>query len=189
VDDVISEDWARAAALRAVDQPSTELAAQLHTYGNHFLAVSSAAFKTSVLGKPVAINPVVAEEVVSVGREAIANCFSRAETGNIEVEIIYDEKSLALRVRDDGKGMDPGTPRSGHAGHRGSVGMRERAASLGATLKIWTRREPGTEIELIVPASTAYEADSKAIKPKWTQRLINYLRTRESFMQRRPDDW
>jgi signal transduction histidine kinase len=165
--------------LRGVDQPSTELADQLNSYGNGFLHISSAAFKTSVVGQPVPLNPVAADEVLIIGREAIGNCFTHAEARHIEAELIYGEKSLALRVRDDGKGMEPEVAQSGRAGHWGIVGMRERAKSLGATLNTWSRPGSGTEIELNISAATAYAVNSAARKPALLERLLDVLGVRK----------
>ena len=179
VDDVIAEGRARVLGLRGVDQPSTELADQLNSYGNGFLHISSAAFKTSVVGQPVPLNPVAADEVLIIGREAIGNSFTHAEARHIEAELIYGEKSLALRVRDDGKGMEPEVAQSGRAGHWGIVGMRERAKSLGATLNTWSRPGSGTEIELNISAATAYAVNSAARKPALLERLLDVLRVRK----------
>lgn len=186
VDDVISEGRARVLDLRGADQPSTELAYQLNSYGSSFQQRSSAAFKTSVVGEPLALNPVTADEILIIGREAINNCFTHGDAKHIEVELIYDEKSLALRVRDDGKGMDAETAQSGRAGHWGIVGMRERAKSLGATLNIWSRAGSGTEIELTVRAATAYSVSGTRSKPRLIERLFyvlgmrKYLKTPQS---------
>jgi len=35
------------------------------------------------------------------------NAFRHAQARQIEVEIRYEERQLRLRVRDDGKGVDP----------------------------------------------------------------------------------
>ena len=188
MDDVISEGRARVLGLRGADQPSTELADQLNSYGNSFREMSSAAFKASVVGQPVILNPVAADELLNIGREAIANCFAHSQARNIEVELIYNEKTLALRVRDDGKGMEPKTARSGRAGHWGIVGMRERARSLGATLKIWSRPGSGTEIELTVRAANAYAMSGASRKPAWVDRLIDVLRMRNRIDARQPKD-
>jgi nitrate/nitrite-specific signal transduction histidine kinase len=40
--------------------------------------------------------------------------------------------------------------------HFGIRGMRERARQLGAKIVILSREAAGTEIELVVPAATAY---------------------------------
>jgi signal transduction histidine kinase/ligand-binding sensor domain-containing protein len=179
VDDVIAEGRARVLGLRGADQGLTELADQLNAYGSGFPQTSSAAFKMSVVGQPVPLNPVAADEILTIGREAIGNCFTHAQAQHVEIDLIYGEKSLALRVRDDGRGMEPETAQSGRAGHWGIVGMRERAKSLGATLNIWSRPGSGTEIELNISAATAYAVKSAARKPALLKRLIDFLKGRK----------
>jgi signal transduction histidine kinase len=63
-----------------------------------------------------------------------------------------------LRIRDDGKGIDPDARvRAERSGHWGLKGMHERAERLGGELEAWSEPGAGTEIELRVPASIAYE--------------------------------
>jgi signal transduction histidine kinase len=63
-----------------------------------------------------------------------------------------------LRIRDDGKGIDlDERARAERIGHWGLKGMRERAEHLGGELEVWSEPGAGTEIELRVPASIAYE--------------------------------
>ncbi|MGB7464504.1 MAG: ATP-binding protein, partial [Candidatus Acidiferrum sp.] len=60
-------------------------------------------------------------------------------------------------VRDDGKGIDPKhLNEDGRPGHYGLRGMRERAKAIGGKLELWSNVESGTEIELTIPANTAY---------------------------------
>ena len=62
-----------------------------------------------------------------------------------------------LRVRDDGKGVDPAILSSqGSEGHYGLPGMRERATLIGGKLVVWSEVDAGTEVELRIPARTAY---------------------------------
>ena len=61
-----------------------------------------------------------------------------------------------MRIRDDGKGIDPRIVAEGRAGHYGVPGMRERATRIGGKLDVWTAIGAGTEIELSIPASIAY---------------------------------
>jgi signal transduction histidine kinase len=64
-----------------------------------------------------------------------------------------------LRIRDDGRGIDPDVlEKGGRADHWGLQGMRERANSIGAKLNLWSGPESGTEVELTVPAATAYRS-------------------------------
>jgi hypothetical protein len=55
---------------------------------------------------------------------------------------------LRILVRDDGRGIDAQVLESGTEGHWGPVGMRERAARIGAQLKVWSEVGAGTEVEL-----------------------------------------
>jgi signal transduction histidine kinase/streptogramin lyase len=173
--DVITEGRARVLDLRGADAPSRELATQWSSYGASFLQTSEATFNASVVGQPVPLNPVAADEVLNIGREAIGNAFMHAEARHIEIELTYGEKSLELRIRDDGKGMERETVEMGHGGHWGIVGMRERSRALGAKLNIWSRPGSGTEIELIVPAATAFAANEQVTKRSLVDRLRDFL--------------
>src|SRR5215469_14674211 len=67
----------------------------------------SPTFGLTVEGQQRALAPVIRDEVYRIAREVLRNAFRHAEARRIEAEILYDEKQLRLRVRDDGKGMDP----------------------------------------------------------------------------------
>ena len=98
------------------------------------------------------------DEVYRISREVIRNAFAHAVASHIEVEIRYDQDQLRLRVRDDGKGIDPKVlAAGGPAGHYGIRGMRERAQRIGARLDFWSEAGAGTEVELTVPGSMAYQ--------------------------------
>ncbi len=61
-------------------------------------------------------------------------------------------------IRDDGNGIDPEVLGQGsRAGHWGLPGMHERAKRIGGHLNVWSRPGAGTEVELTVPGSIAYE--------------------------------
>lgn len=62
-----------------------------------------------------------------------------------------------MRVRDDGKGIDPKVLAGGQQSHFGLPGMRERAQRIGARLDFWSEMGAGTEVELTVPAAMAYQ--------------------------------
>src|SRR5580704_1574352 len=74
-----------------------------------------------------------------------------------EVEIRYDDRHFRMRVRDDGKGIDPKVlTQDGQAGHYGLHGMRERAKLVGGRLDVWSELDSGTEVELSIPGPIAY---------------------------------
>jgi signal transduction histidine kinase/ligand-binding sensor domain-containing protein len=108
-------------------------------------------------GTPRALHPIVRDEVFRIAGEALRNAFRHANAKQVEVELLYAERELRVRVRDDGKGIDANVLRAGgREGHFGLPGMRERAKLAGGKLTIWSGLDSGTEVELRVPGSYAY---------------------------------
>ena len=108
-------------------------------------------------GRQRNLAPLLQEEVYRIAGEAVRNAFRHAHAVRIEVEIRYDSRQLRLRVRDNGKGIDPKVlAGDGRAGHYGLTGMHERAKLVGGKLAVWSELDSGTEAELTVPASVAY---------------------------------
>jgi signal transduction histidine kinase len=145
--------------LRSSVVERNDLAAALGTLGKELAAPASQPpeFTMQVEGAAHDLHPILRDEVYRVAGEALRNAFRHADAGRIEVEIRYDERVFRLRVRDDGKGIDPNLlADDGRAGHFGLRGMRERAKRVGGKLTVWSELGSGTEVELRVPASHAY---------------------------------
>jgi signal transduction histidine kinase len=124
-----------------------------------------AIFKTVVEGHARELHPLVLEECYCIGREAIINALTHSEGQHVEVEITYDSRQFRLRVRDDGRGIEPKILEAGgRSGHWGLQGMYERAQKIGGQLKFWSRPETGTEVELTVPGATAYQGSPQRVK-------------------------
>ena len=116
------------------------------------------AFRMSVEGTPRDLHPIVRDDVHRIAREALRNAFRHAQANRIEAEVTYGARQVRLRVRDDGKGIDPKHLSAGRARHWGLISMRERAVQIGATLDLWSEVGAGTELELRIPGSVAYGA-------------------------------
>jgi signal transduction histidine kinase len=115
-------------------------------------------YRVFVEGKQQDLSPMLQDEVCRISREVIRNAFTHAAASLIEVEIRYDHDQLRVRVRDDGKGIDPKILEdSGRPGHWGISGMRERAQRIGARLDFWSEMGAGTEVQLTVPGAMAYK--------------------------------
>jgi signal transduction histidine kinase len=67
----------------------------------------------------------------------------------VRVTCAYAPRELRLEVRDDGRGFDPA--RAAANGHFGLVGMRERAAAIGARLTIDSAPGRGTAVLVVIP--------------------------------------
>jgi signal transduction histidine kinase len=107
------------------------------------------------------MNPVVFSETERIAREAINNAFLHSGGTKIEVELTFESGRVCLRVRDNGIGIQPGILSEGKAGHWGLSGMRERARKIGAQFHIWSHTGAGTELELTIPAASAYPRKRK----------------------------
>jgi signal transduction histidine kinase len=146
--------------LRDSTVQSNDLALAISTLGQE-LGTDSAnhrpAFRVAVEGEAQNLHPIQRDEIYKIAAEALRNAFRHAQARQIEVEVRYDNEQFRLRVRDDGKGIDPAILSShGGQGHYGLPGMRERATLIGGKLVVWSEVDAGTEVELRVPASTAY---------------------------------
>ena len=149
--------------LRPEPAAQHDLAALLTAIGQELAGAHAAnghvpSFRVTVEGKPRRLSPTLQNELYRIGREMIRNAFHHAAASHIEVEIRYDEHQLRLRIRDDGKGIDPKVlDTSGRPEHWGLPGVRERAQRIGSRLEFWSEAGAGTEVELKVPAEMAYE--------------------------------
>jgi signal transduction histidine kinase len=117
---------------------------------------ASPTFRVSIEGRARDLHPILRDDVYRIAREALRNAFHHAEASKIEADIAYGERLLRLRIRDDGKGIDPKLLDAGRDGHWGLPGMRERAQEIGAQLEMWSEVGAGTEVELRIPSSIAY---------------------------------
>ena len=147
--------------MRASITMTNDLARALQQIGYELASEGSATFHVVVEGTSRVVHPILRDEVYGVAREAIRNAFRHAQANAIEVEIAYAD-SLRVRIRDDGKGIDPAIVAEGRSGHYGLAGMRERAARIGGRLDVWSAQGAGTEIELSIPGSKAYSFSSSA---------------------------
>jgi Signal transduction histidine kinase len=132
-------------------------------------------FGLTVEGQQRALAPVIRDEVYRIAREVLRNAFRHSQASRIEAEILYGEDQLRLRVRDDGKGMDPQVlEQGGLPGHWGLPGVRERAQQMGAQLDVWSETGAGTEVQLTVAASVAYRKKSDRSRFGLFQRTGNH---------------
>src|SRR5215469_251903 len=113
-------------------------------------------------------------EICRIALEILRNAYRHAQAHRIEAEVRYGEDVLRLRIRDDGKGIDPKVLKEGGiAGHFGLQGIRERAKRIGATLDLWSQAGAGTEAQLIVPASVAYENGGETVGAGFRRKVKN----------------
>ncbi len=81
-------------------------------------------------------------------RPALVNVERHADATVVRVSWRTDGRSGVLEIVDDGRGFTIGE--SGRVDSYGLVGMRERAASVGATMEVVSSPERGTTIRCLL---------------------------------------
>jgi len=164
----ITETRDEVQGLRDSTVQSNDLAMAISTLGEELTTDPPdhrPAFRVAVEGESRNLHPILRDEIYKIAAEALRNAFRHSRARQIEVEFRYDNEQFRLRVRDDGKGIDPAILSSqASEGHYGLPGMRERATLIGGKLVVWSEVDAGTEVELRVPASAAY---ARAARSSW----------------------
>lgn len=98
-------------------------------------------------GSPIALPPGIELSAYRIVQEALTNVLKHAGPASAEVTLRYSSDRLELEVTDDGR--DGGADLSDH-GH-GLVGMRERVAMLGGSLRAGPKDPGGFSIVATLP--------------------------------------
>ncbi len=165
---IIEEGRESVSGLRVPDDDDN-LESALARDAEHFNGDRQIDVRLAVKGHPRPLDPLVRDAVYQISREALANTFRHARAKHVEVDVEYSRDELTVRVRDDGRGMAPNIVDAGRPGHFGLPGMRERAEQMGAVLRLWSRVGAGTEVEIHVPAKTAFP-DASPRRGRWWRR-------------------
>jgi signal transduction histidine kinase len=89
--------------------------------------------------------------IFRAAQEALANVVRHAEARTAHVTLEHTDGMVRLTVRDDGRGFSPGADLATFErdGHLGLVGMRERIAALGGTVRVMSTT--GVTVTVTVP--------------------------------------
>jgi len=100
-----------------------------------------------VEGRVPALPPLIAAHATRIAGEALTNAVRHAHAKHINVQLGGSRRTLAITVRDDGRGL----PDELRPGSNGLRSMRERAATIGGTLEVEHAEGGGTVVALKVP--------------------------------------
>lgn len=104
-------------------------------------------FQTHGLGAPFSTE--VETQVLYIVQEALSNVRKHARAGRVKVDLWRDREGMRLEVADDGIGFEQeGGAGQANGEHIGLHIMGERAARIGAGLKIHSRPGAGTRVSL-----------------------------------------
>jgi signal transduction histidine kinase/ligand-binding sensor domain-containing protein len=170
---LIEESRYTVRGLRLQHSEAENLERALTQISKDLAAPESVKYQFVVEGTPRSLRPLVRDEVYRIGVEALGNAFRHSNASTVETVMQYARDHFRLLIRDNGQGIDPVVLDAGREGHFGLSGMRERARKIGARLKIRTAAGAGTEIDLIVPSSAAFERPDPRGPVYWIARLYS----------------
>lgn len=134
---------------------ASELTNRVHDFNTRWEASGIAtAYRSEGDGTPPVVPYPMARQLLSIAAEAMENAGRHAHPTRIDVTAGVHAGLLRISVRDDGRGLPPGTTLDTlrGTGHFGLVGMVERAAGVGARLRIGRGGAArGTEVRLEIP--------------------------------------
>jgi signal transduction histidine kinase len=99
---------------------------------------------THSFGTLMPLNLRLADALLRIGQEAIANAVAHSDPTKLTISLIYEEDSVELVVEDNGCGFEP-TPKN--AGF-GILGMQNRAREVAGTLRILSSPGHGTTVRI-----------------------------------------
>jgi signal transduction histidine kinase len=138
------------AGLRQLDESHTGFAAMVASAARELTSGKLIRLQLRIGGKTGPLPAEVEYNLIRIVREAIANTLRHAEARNVEVVLENNAERILLEVRDDGRGFDVAAAHN-QTGHFGLVGMRERAAEIGATVEVASEAGRGTVVQVTMP--------------------------------------
>ncbi len=126
----------------------TDLLGALRSVAEQMSAGSGCTIRAQVAGKSRRLAPMIENNLLRIGQEAVSNALKHARARVIDLEISFESSRIRLLVRDDGRGFDPDEQRAD--GHFGLRGMKERVEQINGDLSIRRGQSGGTCVEVVV---------------------------------------
>ncbi len=131
--------------LRAAVAPGRPLSVVLSEVVDRFSKRSDVEVNLTVpADRDLHLAPIVENELLRIAQEALTNVEKHAMATHADVSWSVENGRGVLIVEDNGRGFDPSKGIRGNA--YGLVGMRERAASVGAILELTSVPDRGTTV-------------------------------------------
>lgn len=158
----VNEGRKRIQALRQVERYDHQIREQL--VGLCQNSAGAPRYVVDVVGAARILTPETYDTVIEIAGEAVRNAYAHAQACSIGLTLIYGRSGLILDVSDDGRGIVSKAIDSGVASSRfGLLGMRERAAQLGARLEVGASPLGGCRVKLFVPPGIAFVSEAVAV--------------------------
>ena len=130
-------------ALRTDPLKTLGLVGALRSTLQAFQARTGVQADLSVAGQEPDLTDEEAQALFRIADEALTNVERHAAAQQVAVRLAFGNDRIDLVIQDDGVGFDPDAV---DPGHYGLTGIQERAAMIGATLKVLSRPGGGARI-------------------------------------------
>ena len=150
----LTQRTSREARQAVVDMRSSrgeeDLVSAVESSARKVVASAGLSLSVSLKGpiRPVTVR--TRDAVVAIVQEAMTNVVKHAEARSVAIALAWTRSRVRLTVHDDGRGLPP-TP-SVEVNHFGLVGMRERAAEIGAAFRVRSKHGGGTTVCVDLPS-------------------------------------
>ncbi|PYK44688.1 MAG: hypothetical protein DME53_07530 [Verrucomicrobia bacterium] len=101
-----------------------------------------------ITGKPRELAPLVEENLLHIGQEALTNSLKHAHATKFQAQLSFNPDAVYLELQDNGDGFNVG---NSNGGGFGLIGMKERAEQIGATVDVSSKPGAGTSIVAVSP--------------------------------------
>jgi signal transduction histidine kinase len=167
-----SHDEARRsiATLRPESLESIGLLPALERSARRMVDGGSVQVAASTRGNTRPISVRTTDALFKIGQEAIANAIRHAQPTSLNILLAYEKNEIVLLIEDNGTGFAG----AGNTLGFGLQGMRKRADSISAALKIKSSPENGTLIEVTAPLPPRFTLAA------WPAHIWKYFQERRS---------
>lgn len=124
--------------------PRPDFRGALGALASTLRALNPIAIDVAISPKVPALSPREEVHALQIVRECVSNAMRHGQAGRIEVGLREEDGRAVLRIRDDGRGFDPGSTLRGS----GLANIAGRAAEIGARLAIDSAPGKGADIRV-----------------------------------------
>jgi nitrate/nitrite-specific signal transduction histidine kinase len=139
---------------QALEQkPLTEA---LKLEADRFSQTTGVSVKLNILGNKRDLPPEIEAGILRIFQESVTNVRKHAKATKVEVNLIFNDSTAELTVRDNGVGFKQKVAGDGEGGKKksdtfGLISMRERARGFGGTFEVQSRAGKGTLVKIVIP--------------------------------------
>ncbi|HUA67748.1 MAG TPA: histidine kinase [Candidatus Saccharimonadales bacterium] len=113
----------------------------------------------------------IEETLLRIGQEAVTNTVKHSGANSIKIDLEYRDHSIALEVKDNGRGFTPENCAGPDDGHFGLLGMSERTKRLGGQISIISAPGTGTVVRVELPIARAEMTKLNDEQPEHEERV------------------